>query len=160
MRYVRRNPQPLAALASALIALLGAPAEADDKALFNGAWLLDESAAVSFVACGDRLCGRIVWLKHAKAQGGETACDTKNPDGMLVGRALCGMTVLSGLIAADTGTWTNGRFYNPNDGETYDVFLNLVSSDELSARIYIGSSIIGQTKTLRRVAHDSATGWC
>ena len=75
-------------------------------------------------------------------------------------RPLCGLTIFWGLRPAGPDRWTDGWFYNPNDGETYNISAELKSADTIEARIYLGNLIQGQTKMLYRVPHGTSNGWC
>jgi uncharacterized protein (DUF2147 family) len=46
------------------------------------------------------------------------------------------MTVIWNLRPAGLGKWTEGWFFNPDDGETYSVNAELRSADTIIARIY------------------------
>ena len=83
-------------------------------------WTPGFGARVHIEACGDALCGRIVWAWD------ETPKDIvdKNP---LVGRK-----VVEGMRAEGVGRWTGGRLYNPEDGRDYTGLLHLQSPTRLS----------------------------
>lgn len=42
----------------------------------------------------------------------------------------------------------------------YRISARLTSADLIVARIYLGIPIFGKTKTLQRVPHGTAEGWC
>jgi uncharacterized protein (DUF2147 family) len=86
--------------------------------------------------------------------------DKKNPNPALRDRELCGLTILWGLHPAGPDRWEGGGFYNPDDGETYNVSAQLKSADMIIARIYSGLPLFGRTKTLVRVPHGTSDGWC
>ncbi len=63
-----------------------------------GAWFVDGTgAALQIFNCSGLLCGRIVWLQHARDSAGRPASDNNNPDPASRRRPLCGLTVLRGL---------------------------------------------------------------
>ena len=78
----------------------------------TGDWVNnDRTAVVRIAPCGGSLCGRIV---RVIARGAPTT-DVNNTDRALRGRALAGLTVLSGFSPSGDG----GRAYNPRSGRTY-----------------------------------------
>ncbi|HWF76089.1 MAG TPA: DUF2147 domain-containing protein [Caulobacteraceae bacterium] len=126
----------------------------------EGIWLLPLNAAVQIFDCQGRLCGRIVWLAHARSADGQLALDKRNPDETLRQRPLCGQTVLWGLKPEGVDHWTDGWLYNPHDGNTYRVKGEFRGPDTLVARIYRGIPLFGETLTWRRVPRLSSEGWC
>src|SRR3954451_23115325 len=126
----------------------------------QGVWLIDNEVAVQIFDCSNLLCGRIVWLSIPRDPQGQLVLDKKNPEPALRQRPLCGLTIFWGLRPAGPNRWTDGWFYNPNDGETYNISGELKSADTIEARIYLGDPIQGQTKMLYRVPHGTSNGWC
>jgi hypothetical protein len=49
--------------------------------------------------------------------------DKNNPQPALRQRQLCGLTIFWGLRPSGPDRWTDGWFYNPNDGKTYNIVL-------------------------------------
>jgi uncharacterized protein (DUF2147 family) len=126
----------------------------------DGVWLIDDRAAVEVFGCDGSICGRILWLKVPRDAQGELDRDKNNPDPGMKQRRLCGLTVFWGLRLSEQDRWTDGWFYNPDDGETYRVSVEFSATDLLTARIYRGIPLFGETKTLRHVARGSSDGWC
>jgi len=56
--------------------------------------------------------------------------------------------------------WEEGWFYNPDDGHTYSVSMELKSADLIVARIYSMFPIFGETRTLTRIPQATSEGWC
>ena len=73
-------------------------------------------------------------------------------------RQLCGLTTLRDLRPAGPGRWSDGAFYDPQDGKTYGVSAQLASADVITARIYLGVPLLGQNRTLVRVPHGVSAG--
>lgn len=140
-----------AGIAAAGTASAGAP---------QGVWLVDGEAAIAIFDCNGQLCGRISWLQIPNDPQGQLKRDKRNPDVALRQRELCGLTVIGKLQSTGPDHWDNGWFYNPDSGKTYDVKLELTSSDALVARFYQGTPIVGETKTLTRVPPGTSAGWC
>ncbi|MGL4964036.1 MAG: DUF2147 domain-containing protein [Inquilinus sp.] len=149
-----------AALLVAAITFLAIPCTPAWGAVPQGVWLIDEKAAVQIFDCDGLLCGRILWLQIPRDPQGQLGRDKNNPDPALRQRLLCGLTIIRGLQPADPDHWEGGSFYNPDDGKTYDVSAELTSADVLTARIYLGTPTLGETKTLVRVPHGTSEGWC
>ncbi len=107
-----------------------------------------------------QLCGQLVWVYKPRDSEGELRRDPKNPDPALRWRPACGQTVLWGLEPAGPGHWKNGWLYNPDDGITYRVRIELRSDDTLLARVYLGLPLLGKTWTMSSVERLSSEGWC
>ncbi len=126
----------------------------------QGVWLIDNEVAVQIFNCGNSLCGRVLWLLKPRDPQGRPVLDKKNPDPSLRQRPLCGLTIFWGLRPSGPDRWSDGWFYNPDDGETYNISAALKSADTMEARIYLGVPLFGQTKMLYRVPHGTSNGWC
>jgi uncharacterized protein (DUF2147 family) len=126
----------------------------------EGVWLIKGEAAVQIFDCNGLLCGRILWLQAPHDSQGQLKRDKRNPDSALRQRELCGLTVIRGLRSTGPNHWDDGWFYYPDSGQTYNVKMELTSSDALVARFYLGASVLGETKTLSRVLHGTSEGWC
>jgi uncharacterized protein (DUF2147 family) len=126
----------------------------------EGVWLIDDKVAIEIFDCGGLVCGRILWLKVPRNSLGQLDRDKNNPDPKLRQRQLCGLTIFWDLRLHDQASWTGGWFYNPDDGETYRISAELNGVDRLTARIYRGIPLFGETKTLLEVAHGVSDGWC
>ena len=126
----------------------------------EGVWLVNGEAAVRIFECNSLLCGRILWLQAPRDSQGQLKRDTRNPDPALRQRELCGLTVIRDLRSSGPNHWEDGRFYYPESGKTYNLKMELTSSDTLVARFYVGTSFVGETTTLRRVVHSASERWC
>jgi Uncharacterized protein conserved in bacteria (DUF2147) len=82
----------------------------------EGVWLIDNEAAVQIFDCRNLLCGRILWLSIPRDPQSRLDRDKKNPELALRQRPLCGLTILWGLRPTGPDRWTDGWFYNPDDG--------------------------------------------
>jgi uncharacterized protein (DUF2147 family) len=141
----------MAGIASAHTALAGVP---------QGVWLIKGEAAVQIFDCNGLLCGRILWLQAPHDSQGQLKRDKRNPDPALRQRELCGLTLIRDLRSTGPNRWDDGWFYYPDSGKTYNIKMELTSSDALVARLYQGTSFVGETKTLSRVRHGTSEGWC
>jgi uncharacterized protein (DUF2147 family) len=145
----------LIALVFLLIGFAGVAnrAEAADP---RGIWLVDGQVAVELFGCNEGLCGRIVGLTEPRDRTGQPKHDVRNPDPALRQRPLCGLGVLSGLKPAGPDSWEGGHFYNPQDGHRYSANVRMQSADRLTARFYVGLSLLGESRTLVRIGDGSA----
>jgi uncharacterized protein (DUF2147 family) len=125
-----------------------------------GVWLMGAKVAVQLFDCGDRLCGRVIWLKESIDSQGLLKRDKLNPDPTLRDRSVCGPTIIWNLHPADANHWEDGWFYNPDDGGTYRLKLEFQSADVVAARIFLGIPLFGETRTLTRIPVDTSAGWC
>lgn len=121
---------------------------------------MDGKVALQFFECGDGACGRVVWLRKYQDPQGRPSRDKRNPNPALRSRPVCGLTIIEGLRPVRPGLWKGGTFYNPHDGQTYNVIAEQTSEDVISARIYIGMPFLGTTKILTRIPRDNTPGWC
>ena len=126
----------------------------------EGVWLVNGEAAVQIFDCNSLLCGRILWLQAPRDSQGQPKRDTKNPDPALRQRELCGLTVIRDLRSSGPNLWNDGWFYYPDSGKTYNIKMELTSSDALVARFYRGTSLVGETQTLKRIRQGTSEGWC
>ena len=152
--------QGLAFIGFVCCLLVIAPSLAKAPAIPLGVWLFDKKVAIEVYTCGDLLCGQILWLKVPRDSAGDLVLDRKNPDPTLRDRGLCGLTIITGLRPLGDNLWDSGRFYNPDDGNTYNVLAELVSDDLIVVRLFKTHTFLGQNKTLDRVPHGTSDGWC
>ena len=155
-----RKLRRCASLLAAVITLSAAIPVTASAAVPEGVWLIDGKAAVQVYDCAGLMCGRIVWLKVPRNRLGELDRDKRNPDPALRQRQLCGLTTLRDLRPAGPDRWADGSLYNPDDGKSYRVTAQLASSNVITARIYVGVPLLGQTRTLKRVPRGDSAGWC
>ncbi len=135
---------------AAMIAL-ASPAHADALAptqVPSGLWLSDDGmAATQFSACGNALCGRIVWLKMARDKHGDTPHDANNPNPTLRARPICGLTLITGLKPAGPGTWTDGTVYAVRTGKTASLDMRQTQPDRLDLHGFVGTRFFGKDFT-------------
>jgi uncharacterized protein (DUF2147 family) len=153
------RPRNLVLLLAAAMAGVTSAHMASAKAP-QGVWLIDGEAAVQIDDCNGLLCGRLLWLRTPHDPDGKFKRDKRNPDPAMRQRELCGLTLIWGLRSTGPSHWDDGWFYNPVSGKTYNMKMELTSSDTLVARFYLGTSLLGKTKTLSRVLHGTSEGWC
>ena len=123
------------------------PPKADPAAGgLGGVWYDDTGdGAVEIGPCGNRLCGRIVWLKAPVAADGAPLTDGRNPDPNRRARPICGLDVIGDLRRQRNGSWDEGWIYDPKDGKSYDLELKLRGPDRLVVTGYMGVKFLSET---------------
>ena len=81
--------------------------------------------------CGEKICGKIVWLSESRNADGSEKLDIHNKDESLRERSIMGLELLTDFTAAGDVKWTEGEIYNPEDGKTYRSELELTDSGTL-----------------------------
>jgi len=114
----------------ALIAAAAAlPASAAD---LTGTWLTKGGKShVHIEPCGNKFCGKIVWMKEPNDDAGKPKLDKENSDESLRSRPILGLPLLTGFKPSGDNEWDGGEIYNPEDGKTYRSEMVLKSADEL-----------------------------
>jgi uncharacterized protein (DUF2147 family) len=167
-----RDPHPRARLAVGLttaammlmaVAVFGpaASTEAAHESPLSplGRWYAEGGAAqVEITDCGERLCGRIVWLRSPFDEYGCELRDRYNPDESLRDRSVSGLQILGGLarISTNAPVWKGGTIYDPGSGNTYRASLTVLDENRLELRGYIGIPLIGRTARWFRVGAEQA----
>ena len=137
----------LLALGSAAFAAVGS----NNGAL--GTWATEGGKShVEIAPCGEKLCGRIIWLKEPMDDDGMPKHDANNPDTQLQTRPIIGLPLLANFIAGtEANVWDDGTIYNPEDGETYSCTMTLLDNATLKVRGYVGLPLFGKTQVWTRV---------
>lgn len=116
----------LAGVAS--LSLLASVASAD----VTGVWSTVEGKShVKIEPCGDKFCGKIVWLKEPNNPEGKPKKDLNNTEKSLKTRPILGLELLSGFTPESKTEWEDGTIYNPEDGKTYSSTLTISKSGVL-----------------------------
>ena len=119
----------------ALAAGVAAQAPAVDAA---GVWI-DHTGqgAVEITPCGNRLCGRVVWLKNPEHKSRS-------------GKRICGTQILGDLRKEGAHAWGEGWIYNPEDEERFSAAIELANANTLRVTGYLGFRMLGETFTWKR----------
>jgi uncharacterized protein (DUF2147 family) len=113
---------------------------------FAGVWLDDTGqGAIEIAPCGERLCGRIVWLKNPNDKTGKPLTDGYNPEKIKRNQPICGLSVIGDLKLKASGSWDEGWIYDPKEGKSYDLELKLRGTDRLVVTGYLGMKFLGET---------------
>ena len=148
--------------AAALVAatcLLGATigstsAAAEPKEV--GVWYDDSGkGAVKIEICTPTtLCGKIYWLEEPMAADGQPKVDKYNPQPDMRDRPICGLPVLGDLKQLSSGGFDNGWVYDPKEGKSYSVALDLIGPDKLKVTGYKGMRFLGKSFIWTRAPDD------
>jgi uncharacterized protein (DUF2147 family) len=129
------------------LALMALPvfANKDSEAILGVWYNTEKSAKIEIYKCGDKFCGKIIWLKEPHDASGKPKVDKENPDEALKSRPVMGMNLLSNFEYSGDNEWEEGEIYDPENGKTYSCIMSLEDSGELKVRGYIGFSLMGRT---------------
>ena len=137
---LKRSSKAFCAALTGLVMFAGgltaqAPSAATDV---TGVWI-DHTGqgAVEITQCGERICGRVVWLKNPSHKSRS-------------GKLICGTQVLGDLQKHGTNAWESGWIYNPEDEERFSAALQLTNPNTLLVTGYLGVKLLGETFTWKR----------
>lgn len=143
-----------------LSALAFSPAYAVNPDDILGTWLNEEGTGkVEIFKKGDEYFGKLIWLKepnytqkdvddneHPLVRLGIPKVDFKNPDESKQSNPLMGLLLLRNFkYDIDNEEWSGGRIYDPKNGKDYKCYMQLVETNKLKVRGYIGFSLLGRT---------------
>jgi uncharacterized protein (DUF2147 family) len=113
---------------------------------YNGS----KESRIEIYKCGDKYCGKIVWLKEPNNEGGKPKADKNNPDTKLQSRPVMGMVLMKDFEYDAKNVWEDGEIYDPKSGKTYSCKMTLTDPNRLEVRGYVGISLIGRTDVWTR----------
>ncbi len=120
-----------------------------------GIWYDDTGrGAVELVPCGQKLCGRIVWLKEEVNAEGKPLVDRYNPNPARRTTPICGLQVVGDAQKLSDGTWDQGWIYDPKTGSSYNVALSLQKPDQLKVTGYKGIKLLSKSFMWTRAPAD------
>lgn len=76
--------------------------------------------------------------------------DRHNPNPKLRSRSTVGIVIIWNLKYEGDGEFTGGHVYNPRDGKTYRMKIQIVDKDTIEVRGYLGIALLGQTQVWKR----------
>ncbi len=116
-----------------------------------GEWYNTErDARIEIYKCGEKFCGKIVWLKDP-LEGGKAKTDKNNPLKEKRSREIKGLDILKDFEYQGNNSWEEGTIYDPKNGKTYSSIIKKEKDNKLEVRGYVGISLIGRTVTWTRV---------
>ena len=119
-----------------------------------GIWLTgSKKAKVDIYKCGDKYCGKIVWLRDPHYEDGTPKRDKHNPDESKQKKLIIGSNILTGFEydcdedEHDCAEWDDGEIYDPDNGKTYSCVINMQDNKKiLDVRGYVGFALLGRTE--------------
>ncbi len=103
-----------------------------------GVWVIEENGKpvekIEIYKCGDRYCGKIVWIKQSDTTGNPLV-DNKNKKKELRSRPLLGLEVLKDYRFDGKDTWRGGELYAHRKGKTVSPKLTLIDKRHLKIQI-------------------------
>lgn len=141
-----------------LLLLRMIPVEAASPDDILGVWNTEQNdAKVEIFKCGEKFCGKIVWLKDPtyppnskEGTPGTPKFDHNNPDPSLRSRPVMGLQLMTDFVNSGNNVWKDGKLYDPEKGKAYSGKMTLVSPTELDLRGFIGISLLGRTSKWTR----------
>jgi uncharacterized protein (DUF2147 family) len=126
-----------------------------------GVWMdHTKRGAIEIMPCGARLCGYVYWVKEPVSRSGKAVLDTNNPDPARRGKPMCGTQILVNLAQKERArigyVWGSGSIYNPEEGQSFDAEVKLISPNELSVLGYLGLKFMGEQFTWTRAPVELA----
>lgn len=121
----------------------------------SGIWYDDTGkGAVEIFGCGDKLCGRIIWLRDPLAEDGQPLTDGYNPTPSMRSRPICGLQILGNLTRQSDGTLDGGWVYDPKVGKSYDAALAIEDRNTLVLTGYKGVKLLSKSFTWKRAPQN------
>ncbi|MEO5807221.1 DUF2147 domain-containing protein [Devosia sp.] len=119
----------------ALIMLLEGPALAQEP--IEGVWVTRQQSEITVRACGAGYCGvlsKVVVPDEVRQSAAEESAtvglDFRNKEPKLRDRPLLGQTILQLKASSKPGIY-DGEIYNPEDGNTYSGYLEVLGPDSV-----------------------------
>jgi uncharacterized protein (DUF2147 family) len=142
-----------------------APAPIGATVIIEGTWLTAAKSEVTVAPCDNEYCGNIRKivippdiLKKDKSQidalGTGNFTDLMNKDPSLRSRPILGLTILK-LQPSDKPTIFNGQIYNPQDGNTYSGYVEVLGPDKIRLNGCILYNVICRGEDWTRTADET-----
>jgi uncharacterized protein (DUF2147 family) len=96
------------------------------------------------------LCGRIVWMKEPNDPKGQPLRDTLNKNAARRAQPICGLQIIGDVKPQRDGSWDKGWIYDPEQGSSFDLELQLRSPEVLQVKGYMGVKFLSETFVWRR----------
>jgi uncharacterized protein (DUF2147 family) len=119
-----------------------------------GTWLVPEKdAQVEVFKCGNKYCGKIVWLQKGVDEQGQPRKDSKNPNTALRSRTLMNLVFLENFsYDAKANEWSGGSLYDSRSGKSYTGYIKTNANGTLTLTGYIlGMRWLSRSNTWTRV---------
>ena len=111
-------------------------------------YTLDNKSKVQVYKCGEKICGKFIWVKEPLTEEGKPKVDINNEDESVRGKPIIGLVMLNGFVedAETAHAWTAGTIYDPENGKTYSSKMTLNDDGTLTVRGYVGLPIFGRSQ--------------
>jgi uncharacterized protein (DUF2147 family) len=100
--------------------------------------------------------GTTTCCQHSADDKNNPAIDIHNPKPELRNRSTLGIVLIWKLKYED-GEYVDGYVYNPRDGKTYRMKMEVLDKETLQIRGYMGIALLGQTQIWKRAHVTSQT---
>jgi len=104
----------------------------------------DKLSVVEIYKTNNKYFGKITQLYEDPSDSVCEKCEDENKN-----KPIIGLVVLNNL-EEDDDEYNNGTILDPNNGETYKCYIELINKNKLKLRGYIGFSILGRTQYWQR----------
>ncbi|MFK5981982.1 MAG: DUF2147 domain-containing protein [Flavobacteriaceae bacterium] len=104
----------------------------------------DKLSIVEIYKSNNKYFGKITKLYEDPSDLVCDKCEDENKN-----KPIIGLVVLQNL-GIDDDEYNNGTILDPNNGETYKCYIELINDNKLKLRGYIGISLIGRTQYWQR----------
>lgn len=172
MRMAQGSFRVMTGLAMVLVGLW--PAMAQEAAVVDpnrildpieGIWQTVEMSEVTIALCPTGYCGTLSKIvvpqeglteaeyAAAMAMAPESFTDARNPDATLRGRPMLGLQILALLPSAKPGVY-DGEIYNPEDGNLYSGYVQMLGPDAVRLNGCVLYNIICQGQDWVRAAPE------
>jgi uncharacterized protein (DUF2147 family) len=99
--------------------------------------------------------GTTTCCKPLKPSADRPLTDHKNPNPALRERATVGIVIIWKLVF-DSGEYSGGHVYNPRDGKTYRINVEVLDKNTIKIRGFLGISLLGQSQVWKRATAAEA----
>lgn len=96
------------------------------------------------------LCGRIVWMQNPNDEKGQPLRDTLNKNASRRVVPICGLQIIGDVKPQPNGSWDKGWIYDPEQGSSFDLEVQLRSPETLQVKGYMGVKFLSETYVWRR----------
>ncbi len=96
------------------------------------------------------LCGRIVWMKEPNDPKGQPIRDTLNKNAARRSQPICGLQIIGDVKPQPNGSWDKGWIYDPEQGSSFDLEIQLRNPETLQVKGYMGVKFLSETFVWRR----------
>jgi uncharacterized protein (DUF2147 family) len=145
----------------ALASLLPSQSSAEDPQsalpgdqLIGEWWTENNEGRVQMARYKDGTYRGVTTCCEHKDDAGNPRTDIHNPKPELRSRSTVGIVLIWNLRYED-GEYVDGHVYNPRDGKTYRMKMEIVDRETLKVRGYMGIALLGQTQIWKRAHLDA-----